>query len=113
MQINTDVLEGFRNYLVTCWAKSRNFVPGWALLFRGVALEIEHTLNAHTAAQWGLADDTAVRRAAVSALAALDSLEERGRTGVIGWVRQYDAEYAVLRQLARVELECDEPRREE
>jgi hypothetical protein len=113
MHIDTDVLENLRTQLVIKWAQSREFVPTWALLFRGVALEIEGTLNAHTAAQWGLADALTVRRAAMSALIALKSFEVRGRVGDVAWAPAYEAEYAVLRQLAGIESEWEEPELEE
>ena len=113
MHADMELLEDFRHQLIMRWDHAKVTVPVYASQFRDMALKVEHTLNAHTAAQWGLARDLAVRCTAMSALVALDAYEERRQDGSAEWTRSYAAEYEALRRLAVVGSACDESQLEE
>lgn len=101
-------LEALRKRMGRMAAESAAYTPALAATFNRVGLAIKDALDAHTAAQWGLANSTTVRRAAIGALAALNALEERRRAGKAEWTPEYVAEYAALSRLAEVTVEFDE-----
>lgn len=106
-------LEALRKRMGRMAAESAAYTPALASTFNRVGLAIEGVLNAHTAAQWGLADSTTVRRFAIGALSALNALEERRRAGRAEWTLEHVAEYAALSRLAGMESVRDESRMEE
>lgn len=101
-------LEALRKSMGRKAAESAAYTPALASTFNRVGLAIEGVLNVHTAAQWGLADSTAVRRFAIGALSALNALEERRRAGKAKWTPEYVAEYAAVSRLAEATVERDE-----
>lgn len=102
MSTDLDVLEALRAQMARNAQESAPYVPGWSQMMRAISVTVERALNAHLAAELGLAKPRDVVMAAHRALVALESYVERGVVSGMGKTHQYTAERAALCRLAGV-----------